>query len=191
MKQWQIVALALLAVVSLYFYGQQVDGAEEYESWKVDFGKNFDRNEEPFRKIIFLNNLKEIKEHNSDPKQTFLKGTNQFSHLTQSEFEQMFLSTVYKTEGHLISNLNQKEEHVVEPLREIDWQALGKVSAVKDQGICDAGYAFCSASLIESFYLFSNKNLSLSEQQIIDCSADYTTFGCQGGSRNGTLIYIR
>jgi hypothetical protein len=31
----------------------------------------------------------------------------------------------------------------------------------------------------------------LSEQQIVDCSASYTTFGCQSGSRNGTLIYIR
>lgn len=74
---------------------------------------------------------------------------------------------------------------------EIDWQALGKVSAVKDQGQCDAGYAFCSASLIESFYLLQNVNISLSEQQIVDCSASYTTFGCQSGSRNGTLIYIR
>ena len=36
-----------------------------------------------------------------------------------------------------------------------------------------------------------SNNVSLSEQQIIDCSAEYTTFGCQGGSRNGTLIYIR
>jgi C1A family cysteine protease len=74
---------------------------------------------------------------------------------------------------------------------EIDWQALGKVSAVKDQGVCDAGYAFCSAALIESFYLFDNRNVSLSEQQIIDCSANYTTFGCGGGSRIGTINYIR
>ena len=31
----------------------------------------------------------------------------------------------------------------------------------------------------------------MSEQQIVDCSASYTTFGCQSGSRNGTLTYIR
>jgi len=45
---------------------------------------------------------------------------------------------------------------------EIDWQALGKISAVKNQGLCDAGYAFCSTSLIESFYLLENTNLTLS-----------------------------
>ena len=39
------------------------------------------------------------------------------------------------------------------PLKEVDWQALGKVSEVKNQGQCDAGYAFCSTSLFESFYL--------------------------------------
>ena len=44
---------------------------------------------------------------------------------------------------------------------------------------------------MESYYLFKSQNVTLSEQQIIDCSADYTTFGCQGGSRNGTLTYIR
>jgi C1A family cysteine protease len=76
-------------------------------------------------------------------------------------------------------------------LKEIDWQALGMVSAVGNQGNCDAGYAFCSTSLIESFYLFKSVAVSLSKQQIVDCAADYTTFGCQSGSRNGTLIYIR
>jgi hypothetical protein len=57
--------------------------------------------------------------------------------------------------------------------------------------LCDAGYAFCSAGLIESYYLFKNDNIPLSKQQIVDCSAKYTTFGCSSGSRNGTLTYIR
>lgn len=99
----------------------------------------------------------------------------------------MFLSTIYGSE----QSISKVEDAGYKPLQEIDWQALGKVSAVKDQGICDAGYAFCSSSMIESFYLLDNKNVTLSEQQIIDCSSDYTTFGCSGGSRNGTLIYIR
>lgn len=33
-------------------------------------------------------------------------------------------------------------------LQDVDWDVLGKVSPVKNQGTCDAGYAFCSASLV-------------------------------------------
>lgn len=33
--------------------------------------------------------------------------------------------------------------------------------------------------------------MTFSEQQIIDCSANYTTFGCEGGSRAGTLQYLQ
>ncbi len=36
-----------------------------------------------------------------------------------------------------------------------------------------------------------NQGALLSEQQIIDCSADYTTFGCSSGSRAGTLKFAR
>lgn len=139
--------------------------------------------------MIFNRNLEEINKHNSDSKQNYKKGVNQFTHLTTSEFQQMFLSSYYATA--LLSYPEGAEKEFTEPLTEIDWQALGKVTGVKDQGVCDAGYAFCSAGLIESFYLFDNKNVSLSEQQIIDCSANYTTFGCQGGSRIGTINYIR
>ena len=77
------------------------------------------------------------------------------------------------------------------PLTEVDWEALGKVTPVENQGKCDAGYAFCSASLIESFYLFQSRSVSLSKQQILDCSENYTTFGCEGGSRAGTLKFIQ
>ena len=65
------------------------------------------------------------------------------------------------------------------------------VSAVQSQGQCDAGYAFCSTSLGESYLLFQKKQQTLSNQQIIDCAGDYTTMGCSGGSRSGTLQFMQ
>lgn len=58
----------------------------------------------------------------------------------------MFLSSIYS--GQSSSNTQTEQVSASEPLMEIDWQALGKISSVKDQGVCDAGYAFCSAALI-------------------------------------------
>ena len=77
------------------------------------------------------------------------------------------------------------------PNVDIDWQKAGKVSVVKNQGNCDAGYTFCSNSLAESYLIMSRgQTLLLSEQQILDCATNYTTFGCDGGSRAGTLQFL-
>jgi cathepsin L len=190
MKGWQIALLVTLALTSLSFINGESEEGKEFEQWKADFGMVFSAEEEPYRQIVFLQNLKEINSHNADSTQKYQKGVNHFSHLTKSEFHHMFLSSIYS--GHQSSSQPTTSSlEFSEPLTEIDWQALGRVSPVKDQGVCDAGYAFCSTALIESFYLFSGRNVFLSEQQIIDCSADYTTFGCQGGSRIGTINYIR
>lgn len=156
-----------------------------------EYGFSFSNEEEAFRKLIFLHNAEEIEKHNSDQTQTYKKGVNQFTHLTKAEFRAMFVNRFYENYETKSQVARPRLDASVPILREVDWQALGKVSSVGNQGECDAGYAFCSAGLIESFYLFQNRNVTLSKQQIVDCSADYTTFGCQSGSRNGTLTYIR
>ena len=50
----------------------------------------------------------------------------------------------------------------MEILGDVDWEVLGKVSPVKTQGACDAGYAFCSVSLVESSLLMKNDKTLLS-----------------------------
>ena len=189
MKSWQIALITAFVLASLGVFHLESPEMNEFETWKVEFGQKFTPEEESFRKIIFNDNLLMIQRHNADSSKSYKMGVNQFTHLTAVEFQTHYLNSIYYEKNNKGSVNNN--EVFVEPLREIDWQALGKVTPVKDQGLCDAGYAFCSNGLMESYYLFNNKNVSLSEQQIIDCSADYTTFGCQGGSRNGTLIYIR
>jgi hypothetical protein len=63
----------------------------------------------------------------------------------------------------------------------IDW--TGHSGPVKYQGLCGACYAFASVdsvAALNSIYTFGFF-IPLSIQQIIDCSNNGLTFGCQGG----------
>lgn len=80
----------------------------------------------------------------------------------------------------------------------LDWVHLGHVSAVKNQGSCGSCYAFSSVSVIESrLSILHNTTfpqvLSLSEQQVVDCSVGniYGNDGCNGGWMNSVFTYVR
>lgn len=69
-----------------------------------------------------------------------------------------------------------------------DWQAQGKVQAVKNQGSCGSCYSFAAAGAIESWTAINKGTMySLSEQNIIDCES--TNNGCGGGYITQTLQY--
>ena len=76
----------------------------------------------------------------------------------------------------------------------IDWDAAGKTTGVKDQNSCGSCWAFTGNTALEATLAIKTKSdpISLSEQQLIDCTTDtednkklfgkhYKTFGCGGG----------
>ena len=53
-----------------------------------------DRDEAPYRLLIFEKNLRKIQLHNSDTKSTYKMGINQFSIYTDEEFVARFLMDI-------------------------------------------------------------------------------------------------
>lgn len=79
-----------------------------------------------------------------------------------------------------------------EPPESLDWRKRGAVSKVKNQGRCGSCYAMATVGSIEShFFIKTGKLVDLSEQEIVDCSGDFTTFGCTGGISFRVLDYVK
>lgn len=75
---------------------------------------------------------------------------------------------------------------------DIDWITQGKVTSVKNQGTCQAGWAFAAIASVETAFLFKSTNsINLSEQQLMDCSSPQGNLGCIGGWHSNGLIYIK
>ena len=100
-----------------------------------------------FRRAVFEHNLAIIKAHNADLSQTYQMGVNHFTIYTKQEFVHLFL-----TPGHLAVTPTRKVSHLKMNRKEIhadiDWVSLGRVAPVKNQGICNAGWAFSAIAVV-------------------------------------------
>ena len=190
MNKALIATLVLLGAASVYLYGLESPASQAYsfEQFKGDFGKRYSREgEEAYRKNIFLRNLIRIQEHNANPANTYSMGVNQFADLTQAEFEAIYLTLqvpkrTYKT----------VDTAFTAPNAEIDWAAAGMVTPIKNQGSCGSCWAFSATAAQESAILLtSGASVSLSEQQLVDCSRSYGNQGCNGGWMDSAFDYVK
>lgn len=74
---------------------------------------------------------------------------------------------------------------------EVDWTTKGAVSRVKNQGSCGSCWAFSAVGTLESWALLNNRQVDLSEQQLVDCSGKYGNAGCNGGYNYQGLAYVK
>ena len=189
MNKALIATLVLLGAASVFLYGlESPSQASSFEQFKADFGKRYTREgEEQYRKNIFLRNLIRIQEHNANPASTYQQGVNQFTDLTQAEFEAIYLTLQVPKRSYKEVDTTDTPSN-----GDIDWKADGKVTAVKNQGACGSCWAFSATAAQESAILLAGgETVSLSEQQLVDCSRSYGNQGCNGGWMDSAFEYAR
>jgi len=185
-----VVLIAAIAVSASVF------DEEEYETrftqWVQENQKSYDADEFFARFNIFKNNVDKIELHNQGG-HSWKMAMNQFGDLSADEFVATHTGYNQVNMG-VYRNANTKKHIsnvVVKAPTAVDWRLKGAVTPVKDQGQCGSCWAFSTTGSTEgAYFLKKGKLVSLSEQELVDCSAAEGNSGCEGGLMDYGFQYI-
>ncbi|XP_012059550.1 PREDICTED: cathepsin L1 [Atta cephalotes] len=193
-----VVVLLLLAVFTT---GQAISFNKildiEWFSFMTNHKKIYKSSiEEGYRMKIFLDNKRKIVEHNRKYKLNevpYKLGMNKYCDMFHHEFVNTLNGFNKSVKAHkqfmgatFISPAN------VELPKEVDWRKHGAVTEVKDQGHCGSCWAFSTTGSLEGQHFRQTGILvSLSEQNLVDCSGNYGNQGCNGGLMDNAFKYVR
>jgi len=109
--------------------------------------------------------------------------------LTNQEFQSLYLAK--KFDATKYSNKDAAAPEVQALPTTVDWVKKGVVTHIKNQGQCGSCWSFSTTGNVEGSYAIATGTLiSLSEQQLVDCSDSYGNDGCGGGLMDDAFQYI-
>jgi len=180
---------------------------QAFDNFVATFSKVYETSQElDMRRSIFIKNYQKIIEHNARfeaGEVSWFEKVNMHLDLTEEEWAQKRGVVFPKSSSFLAENIDSNIQRKLDNIRDVpdefNWVEQGKVSAVKDQGVCGSCAAFSAIGAVESCFIIANdanETVDLSEQHVLDCAYGYnytyedvqfTNFGCAGGM---PFIYI-
>ncbi|XP_004591922.3 procathepsin L-like [Ochotona princeps] len=182
--------LALGITTAIPVFNQSLD--TQWSQWKTQHGRVYAQDEEGQRRAVWEKNMRLIDEHNeeySQGKRSFSLAMNAFGDMASEEFGQMMNGFVYKEQrtGELFS-----EPLSLQVPSSLDWREKGYVTPVKDQRRCGSCWAFSATGALEGqMFRKTGRLISLSEQNLIDCSQPQGNGGCRGGLAYQAFRYVK
>merc|ERR1712210_419835 len=196
----KLLALALFGFVIAESYAVSFFEVvvEEWEGWKTVHQKSYhSAEEEKFRMKIFMENKQKIAKHNT----RFHKGhhnyqleMNHYGDLLTHEFQGMMngYRMDLKQNGTGLLGATYISPANVQLPKNVDWRTSGAVTPVKNQGQCGSCWSFSATGSLEGqHFRKTGKLVSLSEQNLVDCSTRYGNHGCNGGLMDFAFKYIK
>ncbi|XP_035467019.2 cathepsin L.1 [Scophthalmus maximus] len=191
-----LVAAAVLAVASCASVSLE---DLEFHAWKLKFDRSYNSpSEEAHRREIWLNNRKLVLVHNimaDEGIKTYRLGMNSFGDMENEEYRRLIsqgclgsFNASAPRSGSAFLLLPQAADLPTA----VDWRDKGYVTDVKDQKECGSCWAFSTTGSLEGQnFRKTGKLVSLSEQQLVDCSGDFGNMGCGGGLMDSAFQYIK
>lgn len=185
-----LAALCLGTAVATPKFEQTLSA--QWHEWKSTHRRLYGTNEEEWRRAVWEKNMRMIQLHNGEysvGKHGFTMKMNAYGDMTHEEFRQVM-------NGYQQQKRRKSGKVFQEPLfkvpKSVDWREKGCVTPVKNQGQCGSCWAFSATGSLEGqMFLKTGKLVSLSEQNLVDCSRDQGNQGCNGGLMDYAFQYIK
>jgi C1A family cysteine protease len=190
-----LVAIVLLGMVALAAASLPPLKDEQYEmlftSWARQHGKSYESHEFLHRFMVWKRNLDHVRTHNAKNEKSYTLAMNVYGDLTNEEFMGKYAG--YRPIDNMFLKSNNFGNFSVKGIpASVDWRVQNKVTPVKDQGQCGSCWAFSATGSIEAAYAIENNvdPVSISEQQLVDCSTAQGNQGCNGGLMDQAFQYV-
>jgi cathepsin L len=187
------IALVSLCVLAMVVEAKTIN-EKEYQTLFSAFvkkhNKNYAHDEFFHRYQTFKANYNKIRAHNMGS-HTYTLGVNEFADMTGDEFKAKYTGLKPRNNA-LHRSLNAPVKLLgVEADESIDWRTKGAVTDVKNQQQCGSCWSFSTTGSVEGAHAIKTGQLvSLSEQQLVDCSAAEGDQGCNGGLMDDAFQFI-
>jgi len=166
-----------------------------YQSEFTNFVKRHDKkythDEFALRYSIFKANYNKIRHHNMGS-HSYSMSVNEFADMSFEEFHAKMTGLLPRQNSFLRAQNNEGPHNSVNaPLASVDWRAKNAVTPVKNQQQCGSCWAFSATGAVEGAHAVATGSLvSVSEQQLVDCSAAEGNQGCNGGLMDQAFEWI-
>jgi cathepsin L len=176
----------LIAVFLLIAVAAARDYRQEFNAWVRKYGKNYGVANMQMRFQVWKRNQIFIDSWNQRSNETKL-AMNAFGDLTKTEFSKYYLGLRMNTTSNAGSIITAQPGAP----DTMDWRKNGAVTLIKNQEQCGSCWAFSTTGSTEGCHQIKTKNLvSVSEQNLVDCSTSEGNQGCNGGLMTQAMDYI-
>jgi len=181
----KLLVLSVLLGVAVAAF-TETEYQDAFRSFMHTHKKSYHHEEFRTRYSIFKNNMDFIEAHNKKGL-SYTVGMNKFGDLTNEEFKRFYLG-LKGAKAHPTKAPTAADPSLPSAW---DWRDKGAVTPVKDQGQCGSCWSFSTTGSTEGCHFLTKGALvSLSEQNLMDCSSAQGNMGCDGGLMDSAMTYI-